>query len=61
MMNVMFALIAKRVFSDILEGVSSKDFSLALLACLRPPFFKLLAYTIYSFYGLRGGQLFPKA
>ena len=35
-MNVMFALLAKRAFSDVLEGLSSKNFSFAPLSCSRP-------------------------
>ena len=52
-MKVMFALIAKRAFYDVLEGASSKKFLLALLACSRPPFFKFVVCNIYSFYGFR--------
>ena len=37
MMNVVFALLAKGAFSDVIESVHSKKFSLALLACSRSP------------------------
>ena len=39
MMNVMFVLLAKGVLSNVMEGVNSKNFSLARLACSKPPFF----------------------
>ena len=58
MMNVMFALIAKRAFSDVPQGMSSKTFLLAPLACSRPPFVKRLAYKIYSFSDLEGALAF---
>ena len=41
MMNVVFALLAKRAFSNILEGVNSRN-SLALLACSEPAFFYVI-------------------
>ena len=39
MMNVMFALLARRAFSDVLMGVNSKNFSFASLACSKPALF----------------------
>ena len=36
MMNAINALLAKREFSDVTEGVDSKCFSLTLLAWLMP-------------------------
>ena len=36
MTNVIVALLAERAFSDVKEGVDSKDFSLAPLACSNP-------------------------
>ena len=41
MMNVIFVLIAKRVFSDVLDGVNSTKCSLALLGCSNPLFFSM--------------------
>ena len=41
MMNVVFALLAKGDFSDIVEDVNPINFSLAPFACSRsPPFFQ---------------------
>ena len=37
MMNVVFALLAKGAFSDAIEGVNSKKFSLAPLKCSKSP------------------------
>ena len=39
MMNVVFALLAKGDFSDIVEGVNPTNFSLAPFACSRSPIF----------------------
>ena len=39
MMNVAFVLLAKGAFSDVIEGVNAKNFSLAPLACSRFPSF----------------------
>ena len=36
MMNVVFALLAKRAFSDVIEGMHSRNFSLAPLVYSRP-------------------------
>ena len=38
-MNIMFVLHTNNAFSDVLEGMASKIFSLALLACLTTSFF----------------------
>ena len=38
-MSIMFVLLAKRAFSDVLEGVHSKSFSLPPLACVGHAFF----------------------
>ena len=35
MINVMFLLLAKGAFSNVIEGVNSKNFSLAPLVCAR--------------------------
>ena len=37
MMNVVFALLAKGAFSNVTEGVNSKQVLLAPLACSRSP------------------------
>ena len=37
MMNVAFALLAKGASPDVIEGVNSKNFALAQLACSRSP------------------------
>ena len=39
MMNVMFLLLAKRTFPDVVEDVNSKNFSLAPIACSKLPSF----------------------
>ena len=36
MMSVMFVLLAKRAFSDAIEGVNSIKFSFAPLVCSKP-------------------------
>ena len=40
-MNVVFILLAKGAFSDVVEGVSSKILSLAPLACSKSPAFRM--------------------
>ena len=54
MNNIMSTLLAKRAFSDILEGMNSNNCLLAPLVCSKPPFFcvnnslsfYLIAFTV---------------
>ena len=39
MMDVVFVLLAKGAFFDVIQGVNSKSFPLVLLECFRPHFF----------------------
>ena len=61
MMSILFTLLAKRAFSGVLEGMSSKSFLLALLACSKPSLFgvnntlTILLITFIVSYTFRGG------
>ena len=49
MVNVMFILLTKRAFPNIIEGVNSKPCLLAPLEWIHPPFF-CITYTTYNIY-----------
>ena len=47
-MNILFVVLFKRVLSDVLEGVTSTNFSLALLSYSVPPFFCVDISLMYN-------------
>ena len=61
MINVVFVMLTKEAFSDVIQGVNSKHFLLAPLSCSTPSFcwnnYRLIAYNIYDTTHTLGRQL----